>query len=190
MKNSGYYCSSSTFIIMFIHLVINIVVSPYLTNVEGFEFDPVIQLPYSGSNITQTISKLVFSVVDYGAIGDGLHNDTMAFLKAWEIACSLPGSTKVVFPFGKTFLVHPIDITGPCRSNITLKILGTIVAPQVPLAWHDLNQHKWLYFHGVNNFTVDGGGRINGMGQEWWARSCKINHTNVLLPLKLEFIFS
>ncbi|KAF1883157.1 hypothetical protein Lal_00003340 [Lupinus albus] len=189
MKNSGYYCSSSTFIIMFIHLVINIVVSPYLTNVEGFEFDPVIQLPYSGSNITQTISKLVFSVVDYGAIGDGLHNDTMAFLKAWEIACSLPGSTKVVFPFGKTFLVHPIDITGPCRSNITLKILGTIVAPQVPLAWHDLNQHKWLYFHGVNNFTVDGGGRINGMGQEWWARSCKINHTNPCHPAPTALTF-
>jgi len=34
----------------------------------------------------------------------------------------------------------------------------------------------------VNHLTVDGGGSINGMGEEWWARSCKINTKNVLLP--------
>ncbi|KAH1207360.1 putative polygalacturonase [Glycine max] len=166
------YCSTSTFIIIFIH--INILV----THAEGV--DPVIQLPRSGLKRTRTRSKWVLSVGDYGAKGDGLHNDTEAFLEAWKIACSLSGFISVVFPYGKTFLVHPVDIGGPCRSKITLRISGTIVAPQDPVVWHGLNQRKWLYFHGVNHLTVDGGGRINGMGQEWWARSCKINSTNAM----------
>ncbi|KAK7261908.1 hypothetical protein RIF29_28232 [Crotalaria pallida] len=169
MKNLR-HCSSSTFVIIFIHILV--------THNEGF--DPVIQLPHS--NRTLTRSKRVLSVVDYGAKGDGFHNDTKAFLEAWKIACSLNGSVKVVFPFRKTFLLHPIDIAGPCQSKINLRILGTIVAPRDPLVWHGLNQHKWLYFHGVNQLTVDGGGRINGMGHEWWARSCKINTTNPCHP--------
>ncbi|RDX74145.1 putative polygalacturonase [Mucuna pruriens] len=166
------YWSPSTFIVVFIH--INILV----TRAEGF--DSVIQLPRSGLRRTRTRSKWVLSVGDYGAKGDGLHNDTEAFMEAWKMACSLPGFINVVFPYGKTFLVHPVDIGGPCRSKITLRISGTIVAPQDPVMWYGLNQRKWLYFHGVNHLTVDGGGRINGMGQEWWARSCKINSTNAL----------
>jgi len=45
-----------------------------------------------------------------------------AFLGAWGIACSLAGIINLVFPFGKTFLVHPVDIGGPCRSKITLVV--------------------------------------------------------------------
>ncbi|KOM44581.1 hypothetical protein LR48_Vigan05g218600 [Vigna angularis] len=101
---------------------------------------------------------------------------------------------------GLEFLFHPdflsvlhipkVDIGGPCRSKIILTISGTIVAPQDPAVWLGLDQRKWLYFHGVNHLTVDGGGSVNGMGEEWWARSCKINSTNVLLPGKLKLIFS
>ncbi|KAJ1392176.1 Pectin lyase fold/virulence factor [Sesbania bispinosa] len=165
-------CSSSTFIIIFIH--INLLLRSFLTNAKGF--DSVIQLPHS---YWLTRSKRVLSVSDYGAKGDGLHNDTKAFQEAWNIACAQSGRIYVMVPPGKTFLVHPVDFAGPCRSKITLTILGTIVAPKDPVVWHDLNPRKWLYFHGVNHLTVDGGGRINGMGQEWWARSCKINSTNV-----------
>uniref|UniRef100_K7M8U1 Polygalacturonase n=1 Tax=Glycine max TaxID=3847 RepID=K7M8U1_SOYBN len=70
-----------------------------------------------------------------------------------------------------------------------VEISGTIVAPQDPVVWHGLNQRKWLYFHGVNHLTVDGGGRINGMGQEWWARSCKINSTNPCHPAPTAMTF-
>jgi len=45
-----------------------------------------------------------------------------AFLGAWGIACSLAGFINLVFPFGKTFLVYPVDIGGPCRSKITLTV--------------------------------------------------------------------
>ena len=45
-----------------------------------------------------------------------------AFLEAWTIACSLSGFVNVLFPDGKSFLVHPVDIGGPCRSKITLRV--------------------------------------------------------------------
>ncbi|GAY63114.1 hypothetical protein CUMW_223060 [Citrus unshiu] len=58
------------------------------------------------------------------------------------------------------------------------EISGTIVAPKDPDVWKGLNRRRWLYFNRVNHLTVQGGGTINGMGQEWWSRSCKINTTN------------
>ncbi|KAL9323168.1 hypothetical protein ACSQ67_011221 [Phaseolus vulgaris] len=184
MKNLR-YCFSWAFIIIFIH--VNVLVTPYLTGAEGF--DSVIQHPRSRWRRSRARTKWVLYVDDYGAKGDGFHNDTEAFLGAWGIACSLAGIINLVFPFGKTFLVHPVDIGGPCRSKITLVISGTIVAPQDPAVWLGLNQRKWLYFHGVNHLTVDGGGSINGMGEEWWARSCKINSKNPCHPAPTALTF-
>ncbi|CAI8611838.1 unnamed protein product [Vicia faba] len=168
-------------IIIFIHL--NLLV----TTSQGF--DPVIRLPRSGSTRTRSNSRRVLSIIDFGAKGDGFHNDTQAFSKVWKIACSLSGVITVVFPHGKAFLVHPIDFSGPCRSKITLRISGTIVAPRDPEAWHGLNKRKWIYFHGVNHLSVNGGGSLDGMGQEWWSISCKINKTNPCLPAPTALTF-
>lgn len=142
-------------------------------------------------------------------------------METWKMACSFPTRTRIVFPASNTFLVHPIELHGPCRSRVTLrvwakchysslqtlslslvyafrlftpqlfpyiqccslyfyKIYGTINAPKDPNAWAGLNPRKWLYFRGVNHLTLEGGGEINGMGYEWWMRSCKINSTNVI----------
>ncbi|XP_043725999.1 probable polygalacturonase At1g80170 [Telopea speciosissima] len=139
-----------------------------LFHVEGF--DSLIQL--RGSN------RKVVSVLDYGAKGDGLHSDTKAFKNAWEVACCLPSRSTLEVPAGKTYLVGPIDFGGPCESKVTLRIFGTIIAPKDPHFWDGLNRRRWLYFHNLNHLIVEGGGTINGMGQEWWSRSCKINTTN------------
>lgn len=72
MKNLGYR-SPSPLVIVFIH--INILVTPFLTHAEE-GFDSVIRLPHSGSTRTRTRSKWVLSVTDFGAKGDGFHNDT------------------------------------------------------------------------------------------------------------------
>ncbi|KAG8379857.1 hypothetical protein BUALT_Bualt07G0133000 [Buddleja alternifolia] len=58
------------------------------------------------------------------------------------------------------------------------KVSGTIIAPLDPESWDGFDVHKWLYFHGVKNLKVEGGGMIDGMGRKWWARSCKTNHSN------------
>ncbi|KAI9160335.1 hypothetical protein LWI28_007181 [Acer negundo] len=146
------------------------------TRVEGF--DSLLELPHSGSNRTRPRSNRVFFVGHFGAKGNGVDDDTQALNDVWERACSFPKRTRIVIPAGYTLLTRPIDFGGPCKSKVTLVISGTIVAPKDPDVWKGLNRRKWLYFHGVNHLSVEGGGTINGMGQEWWARSCKINITN------------
>ena len=43
-------------------------------------------------------------------------------IEAWKIACSFPTRTRIVFPASNTFLVHPIELHGPCRSRVTLRV--------------------------------------------------------------------
>ncbi|XP_048333996.1 probable polygalacturonase At1g80170 isoform X1 [Ziziphus jujuba] len=173
MKRSS-SCASTCFI-SFVHMLI-VFGSSKLTCTHGFE--SLLQLPQSGSTRTRPRFKRVFFLADFGAKGDGIANDTKAFIDAWEMACSFPLRTRLVIPVGSTYLVYPVNLGGPCRSKVTLKISGTIIAPKDPDVWIGLNPRKWLYFHGVNHLTVEGGGTINGMGKEWWARSCKRNSTN------------
>ncbi|KAL9463231.1 hypothetical protein AB3S75_001103 [Citrus x aurantiifolia] len=168
------FCSFSTFSIVLIHVLVCL--SASLVSTEGF--DSLLELPHSGSNRTRSKSKRVIFIGDFGAKGDGFNDDTEAFANAWKKACSFPARTKIVFSAGYTFLIHPIVISGPCKSRLTLEISGTIVAPKDPDVWKGLNRRRWLYFNRVNHLTVQGGGTIDGMGQEWWSRSCKINTTN------------
>ncbi|XP_009594191.1 probable polygalacturonase At1g80170 [Nicotiana tomentosiformis] len=146
-------------------------------NVNGF--DSVIQLPTSASvrNTTRK-SETLFDVGDFGAIGDGITDDTNSFKDAWDKACSSASRSKIVIPGGYSFLVRPLNFAGPCRSKVSLRIAGTILAPKDLEVWDGLNPRKWLYFRSMKHLTIEGGGTINGMGQEWWARSCKVNKTN------------
>ncbi|KAK9281993.1 hypothetical protein L1049_004904 [Liquidambar formosana] len=172
MRNLGSHSCSTCIIILLIHMYLSL----NLARTEGF--DPLIQLPRSGSIRTQLRSKRVLHVGNFGAKGDGFTDDSKAFKDTWKTACSQSSRTTIEIPAEKTYLVRPIDFAGPCRSKVTLRISGTVVAPKDPDVWDGLNPRKWLYFHGVKHLTIEGGGTINGMGQEWWARSCKINMTN------------
>lgn len=60
----------SIYVIVIIFIQLNLLVSTS----QGF--DPVIRLPRSGSTRTRSISRRVLSVTDFGAKGDGFHNDT------------------------------------------------------------------------------------------------------------------
>lgn len=138
--------------------------------------ESILQLPGSGFSLNRSIRGRVLHVNSFGAVGDGLHDDTEAFRSAWELACSLSQRSLIVVPKGFTYLVRPTDFAG-CKSQVTLRILGAVVAPRDPEVWVGLNPRKWLYFHGVDHLTLEGGGTINGMGEEWWASSCKVNET-------------
>ncbi|CAI9114015.1 OLC1v1037486C1 [Oldenlandia corymbosa var. corymbosa] len=146
------------------------------------DFDSLIELPrYISSESfwnSSSDSSIVLQVHDFGAEGNGIVDDTEAFGEVWKIACSSPIPAKIVVPGRKTFLLRPIDFAGPCKSNLTLRIDGTIVAPKDPEIWKGLDPNKWLYFHQVKYLTVEGRGTVDGNGHKWWARSCKINQTN------------
>lgn len=135
------------------------------------------KLPLSGIT-NKPRSTLVLYVNEYGAKGDGFTDDTKALEDIWKIACSSSSKSKIVIPAQYSVLVRPIQFAGPCRSKVTIAILGSILAPKSPDVWDGLNKQKWIYFIGVKNLIIEGHGVVNGMGREWWVRSCKVNTTN------------
>ncbi|KAG5402370.1 hypothetical protein BRARA_D02544 [Brassica rapa] len=115
------------------------------------------------------------SVSDFGAKGDGKTDDTQAFVNAWKKACSSSGAVNLLVPEGKTYFLKSLRLNGPCKSVLTVQILGTLSASQQRSDYEDLS--KWITFDGVNSLTVDGGatGTVNGNGETWWENSCKRN---------------
>ncbi|XP_048492711.1 probable polygalacturonase At1g80170 isoform X2 [Beta vulgaris subsp. vulgaris] len=153
-------------------LVITLVLLHFTSSLE---FESFLQLPRSGFSVIRKPRKEVgifLHVTAYGAVGDGIHDDTEAFRNAWKVACTFPQRATIIVPEGFTYLVQPIDFAA-CQTEI----LGAIIAPKDPKVWLGLNPRKWLYFHGVEQLTLEGGGTINGMGKDWWALSCKTNAT-------------
>ncbi|KAF8403803.1 hypothetical protein HHK36_011909 [Tetracentron sinense] len=116
----------------------------------------------------------VVNVDDFGAKGDGTEDDTEAFEKAWEKACSSTSATTLVVPSYKNYLLKPVRFSGPCESDLTIKIYGTIEASD-DRSDYELDFQHWLVFENIENFLVEGGGTINGNGDIWWENSCKIN---------------
>ncbi|XP_037497014.1 polygalacturonase [Jatropha curcas] len=121
-----------------------------------------------GSTST-SVNKI--SVDDFGAKADG-SDDTQAFEKAWKEACSSKGAILVV-PENK-YSVKQVRFSGPCKSDITFQLYGTIEAWEDRSAYEKDDRH-WLVFDEVEDLVVEGGGIIDGNGNIWWKNSCKVN---------------
>ncbi|GAB4825451.1 hypothetical protein Ancab_008324 [Ancistrocladus abbreviatus] len=115
----------------------------------------------------------IFNVLDYGAIGDGIADDTHAFSRAWEDVCSnTVGTPTLSIPEGKTFLLSPVAFHGPCQSpSVHVEILSNIIAPGDIGAWTNCEEHSWLLFRGIDNLVIYGTAQINGRGSIWWHNS-------------------
>ncbi|CAM0954183.1 unnamed protein product [Alopecurus aequalis] len=122
-------------------------------------------------------ARVLLTLDDFGAVGDGIANDTQAFLEAWTAACGSEESAVLAVPPAKAYRIWPLQLTGPCKKKLKLLIAGTIVAPANPDEWAGRDPMKWLYIYGVDGLSVSGGGTIDGAGQEWWVRSCKRKKT-------------
>ncbi|XP_050947162.1 probable polygalacturonase At1g80170 isoform X1 [Cucumis melo] len=119
-------------------------------------------------------SKILMNVDSFDAVGDGVTDDTMAFRKAWETACSTSKSVLLV-PKEKRYLVNATTFKGPCKDGMVIQIEGTIVAPDEPELWDPKFPRQWLEFTKLNAATFQGDGVIDGSGEKWWAESCKKN---------------
>ncbi|KAI5396758.1 polygalacturonase [Lathyrus oleraceus] len=152
--------------------------SPYIYDGVTFKdfikqiVDPALSLESKLGGLSPTSAK-TFNVDDYGAQGDGKTDDTQAFKKVWEAACSSKKSVLVVAE--KNYLLKPFTFSGPCKSNtITVQISGSLVASDNPSDYNQDPTH-WLMFDSVQKLTVKGGGAIDGNGNIWWQNSCKKN---------------
>ena len=64
----------------------------------------------------------VFNVRSFGAVGDGVTDDTSAFKEAWDAACQVENG-KVLAPRGHSFLVQPVIFSGPCKSGLVFQVI-------------------------------------------------------------------
>ncbi|XP_022716559.1 probable polygalacturonase At3g15720 [Durio zibethinus] len=118
---------------------------------------------------SRVFSQLI-NVMDYGAVGDGMTDDSQAFMKAWIVVCGARSSMPVLnVPTGRKFLLKPSQFGGPCNSpNVHFQVGGTIVGPSKLSDWRGHDISRWLSFRNVNGLIVDGNGLIDGQGAIWW----------------------
>ncbi|KAK7316872.1 hypothetical protein RJT34_00643 [Clitoria ternatea] len=128
-----------------------------------------------------------FNVFDYGANGDGETDDTQAFVKAWEGVCgSTQASATFVIPKGKTFLLQPLSLKGPCRpATVTIQLGGIITAPKSmnDWKWPSGDRHAWIQFWSISGLVINGGGQVDGQGAAWW-NFADYNHR----PTSIQFL--
>ncbi|KAI0522875.1 hypothetical protein KFK09_005262 [Dendrobium nobile] len=141
-------------------------------------FDPLLRLPSFRRGARRSRTMRSVSVINHGAKGNGIEDDTQAFLDAWNLACSSKVGATLEIPAGHVYFLRQINFRGPCKSKVIVLLMGTIVAPSDPDSWSPKNRRRWLYFHGIKDLEVRGEGVVDGMGEEWWARSCKRNASN------------
>ena len=65
-------------------------------------------------------SRVLLTLDDFGAVGDGFADDTQAFVDAWKAACATDDHTFLNVPAGKSYQIWPVTLTGPCRDEIKL----------------------------------------------------------------------
>ncbi|CAI9103055.1 OLC1v1001483C1 [Oldenlandia corymbosa var. corymbosa] len=132
-------------------------------------------------------TRFVVNVDNFGAKADGT-DDTQAFMKAWDKACSTKGSLFLV-PLRKVYHLKQISFEGPCESDITMRIQGKIRA-STERSDYEKDPRVWIKFENLINFNVDGGGVISGNGQVWWPKSCKIDKSQPCVGAPTAVTFS
>ncbi|XP_021676184.2 polygalacturonase At1g48100 [Hevea brasiliensis] len=115
----------------------------------------------------------VFDVRKFGAVGDGITDDTDAFKMAWETACQV-NSAVILVPYGFKFTIQSTIFTGPCQGGLHFQVDGTLAPPDGPDSWPQKNsKRQWLVFYRINEMSLVGGGAIDGRGEKWWDLPCK-----------------
>src|SRR5579862_9470324 len=99
-----------------------------------------------------------FNVLNFGATGNGVTDDTAAIQSAINAAQAAGGGT-VVLPVGFTFLSNPLTVTG---NHVDVQINGTLEVQ--PYGVYSNGSISLLTFSDCNNVEVTGTGLINGQG--------------------------
>uniref|UniRef100_A0A914C464 Pectate lyase superfamily protein domain-containing protein n=1 Tax=Acrobeloides nanus TaxID=290746 RepID=A0A914C464_9BILA len=124
-------------------------------------------------NLIFNIHTQDYNVRDFGAIGDGITDDTNSIRAALQAAANSNGG-RVIFDSGYIFFTGCFQI----YNNTILDVQGTILGSNSSdhygfpginstffntMAWQSL-----IFGSNLANVTITGGGVIDGQGANWW----------------------
>ena len=129
----------------------------------------------------------VFDVTAFGAVGDGVTDDTVA-VRAALSAAAAAGASTVLFPAARTFLTGAFNLS----SNLVVRVEGRVLAwpggdgghyvLSGSLAWFGPTDvpvwQAFIHSDGANNLTLLGGGEVDGNGKAWWSCACNGGDNN------------
>ncbi|WP_334075203.1 glycoside hydrolase family 28 protein [Paenibacillus sp. A14] len=118
----------------------------------------------------------IYSIIDYGAAGDGVTLATAAIQSAIDAANAAGGGT-VFVPSG-TFLTGAILM----KSHVELRLSpGAVLSFSTDPAHYAVVNSRWegvlrevhascIFGQGLENIAITGGGMLEGNGQPWWDK--------------------
>jgi polygalacturonase len=123
-----------------------------------------------------------FSIVDFGAVGDG-KTDATAAISTAIAKCAEAGGGRVIVPAGK-FLTGPIvfknHVELHLEKNATLLCSDDIDHfPMHPHGGSGSNTFitsatssyaDWIWADGCHDIAITGEGTLDGLGQKWWDK--------------------
>ncbi|KAH6754874.1 hypothetical protein C2S53_019835 [Perilla frutescens var. hirtella] len=123
-------------------------------------------------------AETVYDITKYGAKGDGTTDDAMSLIQAWRAGCDATGSSRILVPAGKKFMMGEVVLTGPCKAAkpLVLDIQGTLDANPDPSSY---SNNMWILIEHVDGIKIAGGGTINAHGQKVWKYANDDNHMPV-----------
>ncbi|KAL6968690.1 galacturonan 1,4-alpha-galacturonidase [Sarracenia purpurea var. burkii] len=111
-------------------------------------------------------SSGIFDVRTFGAMGDGITDDTEAFKTAWDTACQVE-SGHLLVPSGYSFIIQSTIFTGPCQRGFVFQVDGTLMPPDGPDFWpQNCSRRQWVVFYRINDMALQGGGLFDGRGEK------------------------
>jgi hypothetical protein len=113
-----------------------------------------------------TIPATIFNVTNYGAIGNGLKDNTTNIQNTIN-AANAAGGGIVEIPAG-TFLSGPITLT----NSINLQVDTNAMLQMLPLGTYPggtTSAQTFIYCINVQDVEISGWGKIDGQGAAWWT---------------------
>jgi polygalacturonase len=120
-----------------------------------------------------------FNVTNYGAIGNGLKDNTANIQNAINAASAAGGIVEI--PAG-TFLSGPITL----YSSIRLQVDTNALLQMLPYGTYpggSTGAQTFIYCDNVHDLEICGGGVIDGQGAAWWA--VYATNTSLVRPMML-----
>jgi polygalacturonase len=122
----------------------------------------------AGRLVRVDAGALVCDAFAFGAVGDGIADDTAALQRAISACAAAPGGGTALLPSNGTFLSFALLAAAPPSSaGFALRVEGVLRFSNDTKAWAKLGAAACLTVAG-SGVAVVGHGTIDGQGAAWW----------------------